>query len=76
MKEVKITVLVDDYNGAENGYICSYGFAALIGACNLFCVTAIQLSNRSPYSIANRFIAGFQFRKGIVQRSDAFLTDK
>ena len=27
---IKITVLVDDINGAEAGYILSYGFAALI----------------------------------------------
>ncbi|MFO7796380.1 MAG: MBL fold metallo-hydrolase [Promethearchaeati archaeon] len=27
---VKITVLVDDLNGAINGFVCSYGFSALI----------------------------------------------
>ncbi|TFF63485.1 MAG: MBL fold metallo-hydrolase [Promethearchaeota archaeon] len=30
MAEVKITILVDDINGAEKGYDLSYGFAALI----------------------------------------------
>ena len=39
-------------------------------------VTAIQLSKRSPYSIANRFMAGFQSRKGIVQRREACLIAK
>ena len=27
---IKITVLVDDIDGAEPGYVLSYGFAALI----------------------------------------------
>ncbi len=30
MEEVKITVMVDDFNGSEVGFIRSYGFAALI----------------------------------------------
>ncbi len=30
MNEVKLTVLVDDYNGIEKGFIRSYGFAILI----------------------------------------------
>ena len=30
MSEIKLTVLVDDFNGAEKGYVRSYGFAALI----------------------------------------------
>ena len=30
MSKIKITTLVDDFNGAESGYIRSYGFAAVI----------------------------------------------
>lgn len=30
MGRIKITIIIDDLNGAEDGYILSYGFAALI----------------------------------------------